>query len=157
MCVREWCSSALHLPVHVQGSIAAPRVRQRSQRDVQCVRLRDHDADVLVYDISVSTCCGNFRASVARSRWVLCGPSLLDWSDAEYAFLSWMQGGVPGQFCMSLGMRWYTAVGLHTMQGISDKLRELTHYDRRASAVNQALHVIHDALQGTHSIMYLYR
>jgi len=85
--------------------------------------------DVLVYDISVSTCCGNFRASVARSRWVLCGPSLLDWSDAEYAFLFWMQGGVPGQFRMSPEMRWYTAVGLHTMQGTSDKLRELTHYD----------------------------
>ena len=60
MCVSEWCSSALHLPVHVQGSIAAPRVRQRSQRDVQGVRLRDHNADVLVYDISVSTCCENF-------------------------------------------------------------------------------------------------
>jgi len=77
-------------------------VRQRSQRDVHGVRLRAHDADVLVYDISVSTRCGNFRASVAFSRWVLCGPSLLDWSDTEYAFLFWMQGGVPGQFrCVS--------------------------------------------------------
>jgi len=47
--------------------------------------------------------------------------------------------------------------GLHTMQGISDKLRDLTHYDHGASAVNQALHVIHDALQGPHAIMYLYR
>jgi len=43
-------------------------------------------------------------------------------------------------------MQWCTAVGLHTMQGISDKLRELTHYDHGTSAVNQALHVIHDAL-----------
>jgi len=145
------------LPVRVQGVIAAPRVRQRSQRDVQGVRLRDHDADVLVYNISVSTCCANFRASVALSRWMLCGPSLLDWSDTEYAFLFWMQGGVPGQFRMSPGMRWYIAVGLHTMQVISDKLRELTHYDHGASAVNQALHVIQDALQGTHAIMYLYR
>ena len=41
-------------------------------------------------------------------------------------FLFWMQGGVPGQFRMSPGMRWYSAVGLHTAQGISDKLRELT-------------------------------
>ena len=55
----------------------------------------------------------------------LCGLSLLNWSDAEYAFLFWMQGGVPGQFRMSPGMRWYSAVGLHTAQGISDKLREL--------------------------------
>jgi len=37
------------------------------------------------------------------------------------------------------------------MQGISDKLRELTHYDHGASAVNQALHVIQDALQCTTS------
>jgi len=152
-CIRvcAWYAKALHLLVCVQGVIAARRVRQRSQRDVHGVRLRAHDADVLVYDISVSTCCGNFRASVALSRWVLCGPSLLDWSDAEYAFLFWMQGGVPGQFCMSPGMRWYTAVGLHTMQVISDKLRELTHYDHGASAVHQALHVIQNALQGAAS------
>jgi len=145
---------ALRLPVCVQGVMVAPRVHQRSQRDVHDLRLRAHDADILVYDISVSTCCGNFLASVALSRWVLCGPSLLDWSDAEYAFLFWMQGGVPSQFRMFPGMRWYTAVGLHTMQGISDKL---AHYDYSASAVNQELHVIHDALQGTHAIMYLYR
>jgi len=137
--------------------MAALRVRQHSQRDVHGVRLRAHNADVLVDDISVSTHCGNFRASVALSCWVLCGPSLLDWSDAEYAFLFWMQGGVPGQFCMSPGLQWYTAVGLHTMQGISDKLRELTHYDHSASAVNQALHGMQDTLQGTHAIMYLYR
>ena len=99
----------------VQGVIAAPRVRQRSQRDVHGVRLRAHDADVLVYDISVITCCGNSRASVALPQWVLCEPSLLDWNDAEYAFLFWMQGGVSGQFRMSPGMRWYTAVGLYTM------------------------------------------
>ena len=86
----------------VQGVIAASRVRQRSQCDVLGVRLRTHDVDVLVYDISVSTRCGNFRASVALSRWVLCGPSLLDWSDTEYAFLFWIQGGVSGQFRMSL-------------------------------------------------------
>ena len=103
------------------GVIAAPRVRERSQCDIHGVRLMAHDADVRVYDISVSTCCGNFRASVALSRWVLCGPSLLDWSGSEYAFLFWMRGGVPSQFCMSSGMRWYTAVGLYTMQGILDK------------------------------------
>jgi len=88
VCVGELRSSALHLP-RVQGT-TAPRVRQCSQRDVQGVCLRDHDADVLVYDISVITSCRNFRASVALSRWVLCGPSLLDWSDA---FLFSMQGG----------------------------------------------------------------
>ena len=88
---------------------------------------------------------------MALSHWVLCGSLFLDWSDAEYAFLFWMQGGVPSQFRMSPGMRWYTAVGLHTMQGISDKLRELTHYDHGASAVNQALHGIQDALQCTAS------
>jgi len=137
--------------------MAALRVRQRSQRDVHGVRLRAHDADVLVYVISVGARCGNFRASVALSRWVLCGSSLLDWSDAEYAFLFWRQGGVPGKFCMSPGMRWYTAVGLYTMQGISDKLRELTHYDHDASAANQALQGIQDTLQGTHAIKYLYR
>jgi len=136
--------------VRVQGIIAAPRVRQC---DVQGVRLRDHNADVLVYDISFSTCCGNFRASVGLIRWV----SLLDWSDAEFAFLFWMQGGVPGQFRMSPGLRWYPTVGLHIVQVISDKLRELTHYDHVASAVHQALHVIQNALQGTHAIMYLYR
>jgi len=92
---------------------------------------------------------------MSLSFWVLREPLLLDWSNAEYAFLFWMQGVVPSQFCMSPGMWWYTAVGLHTMQGISD--RELTHDDHGASAVNQALHVIHDALQGTHAIMYLYR
>ena len=48
----ELCSSVLHLPVHVQSGSTATRVRQRSQRDVQGVRLRSHDADVLVYDIS---------------------------------------------------------------------------------------------------------
>jgi len=93
--VCVWYAKALHLLVCVQGVIAAPRVRQRSQRYVHGVRLRAHDADVLVYDISVSTCCGNFRASVVLSRWVMCGPSLLDWSDAEYASFFWMQGGVP--------------------------------------------------------------
>ena len=112
----ELCYNVLHLPVHVQSGSAATRVCQRSQRDVQGVRLRSHDADVLVHDIFLSTCCGS--ASVALSRWVLCGPSLLNWSDAEYAFLFWMQGGVPGQFRMSPGMRWYSAVGLHTVQGI---------------------------------------
>ena len=137
--------------------IGACGLRQRSQHDVHGVRLRAHDADVLVYDISISTRCGNFRASVALARWVLCGPLLLDWSDAEYAFLFWIQGGVPGQFRMSPGMRWYTAVGLYTMPGISDKLRELTHYEHGASAVNQALHSMQDTLQGTHAIMYLYR
>jgi len=43
------------LPVHVQGGGAATRVRQRNQRDVQGVRLSSYDADVLVYDISLST------------------------------------------------------------------------------------------------------
>ena len=66
----ELCASVLHLPVHVQSGSAATRVCQRSRRDVQGVRLRSHDADVLVYDISLSACCGNFRASVALSRWV---------------------------------------------------------------------------------------
>jgi len=119
--------------------------------------LRDHNANVLVYDISAGTSCRNFHALVALSHWVLCGPSLLDWSNAEYAFLFWMQGGVPGQFRMSPGMRWYTKVGLNTVQGISDKLRELTHYAHSASAVNQALHIFQHDLQGTHPIMYLYR
>ena len=99
----------------MQGVITTPRVRQRSQRDVHGVRLRAHNADVLVYNISVTMYCANFRASVALSRWVMCGPSLLDWSDAEYVFLFWMQGGVSSQFRMSPGMRWYTAVGLYTM------------------------------------------
>ena len=115
--------------------MAALCVRQRSQGDVHGVRLRAHNADVLVYNISVSTRCGNFRASVSLSHWLLCGPSLLDWSDAEYAFLFWMQGGVPGQFCMSPGMWWYTGVGVPTLQGISDNLCELTHYDHGVSAV----------------------
>ena len=153
-CIRvcAWCAKALHLLVCLQGVIAAPRVRQCSQHDVHGVCLRAHDADVLVYDISVSTCCGNFRASVALSRWVLCGPSLLDWSDAEYAFLCWMQEGMPGQFRMSPGMRWYTAVGLHTMPTISDKLRESTQYDHGALPENQALHGIQDAFQDPHAI-----
>jgi len=64
-----------------------------------------------------------------------------------------MQGGVSNQFRMSPEMRWYTTVGLNTMEGISDKLRELTHYDHGALAVNQALHVIHEALQGPHATM----
>ena len=57
VCMRacELCSSVLHLPVHVQSGSAATRVRQRSKRDVQGVRLSSHDADVLVYDISLST------------------------------------------------------------------------------------------------------
>jgi hypothetical protein len=42
-------------------------------------------------------------------------------------------------------------VGLHTAQGISDKLRELTRHDHGASAVHQALHVIQNALQGAAS------
>ena len=106
ICVCAWCSKALHLPVCLQGVIVAPRVRQHSQRDIHGVRLMAHDADVpsRFYDISVNTCCGNFRASVVLSRWVLCGPSLLDWSDAEYASFFWMQGGVPCQFRMSPGM-----------------------------------------------------
>jgi len=145
------------VPVCVQGVIPAPRVRQRSHQDVHGVRLRTQDADVRVYDIDVNTYCGNFRSSVVPSRWVLCGSSLLDWSHAEYAFLFWIQGGVAGQFCMSPGMRWYTAVGLYTVQGILDKLRELTHYDHGASYVNQALNNMQDTLQGTHVIMYLYR
>jgi len=37
------------------------------------------------------------------------------------------------------------------MKAISDKLGELTHYDHGASAVNQALHVIQNALQGAAS------
>ena len=35
-------------------------------------------------------------------------------------------GGHARPVRMSPGMRWYSAVGLHTAQGISDKLRELT-------------------------------
>jgi len=66
--------------------------------------------------------------------------------DTEYEFLFWMQGGVPGQFRMSPGMQWYTAVGLNTMKGISDKLRELTHYDHNSSAVNQSKHSMQDTL-----------
>jgi len=42
MCVCAWCSKTLHLLVCVQGVIVAPRVHQRSQRDVHGVRLRDH-------------------------------------------------------------------------------------------------------------------
>ena len=57
MRVCELCFSVLYLPVCVQSGSAATRVRQRSQRDVQGVRLRSHDADVLVYDISLSSCC----------------------------------------------------------------------------------------------------
>jgi len=146
ICVCSWCSNVLHLLLCVQGVIAVPRVSQRNQRDVHGVRLRSHDADVLVYDICVITRCRNFRASVVLSRWVLCGPSLLDWSDTEYAFLFWIQEGVPDQFCMSPGMWWYTAVGLYTIQGISDKLRELTHYDHGTLVANQALYGIQDTL-----------
>ena len=158
-CIRVcvWCAKTLHLLVCGQGVIAAPRVRQYNQRDVHGVRLRAHDADVLVYYMSVSTGCGKFRASLALSRWVLCGPSLLDWSDTEYAFLFWMQGVVPGQFRMSPGMRWYTAVGLYTMTGSLDKLRELTHYDHGALPVNQALYGIQDDFQDPHTITCLYR
>ena len=119
------------MPVREQGVVAAPPVRQRSQRDVQGVRLRDHNTDVLVYDISVSTCCGNFRALVAFSRWVLCGPSRLDWSDAEYAFLFWMQGGMPGQFCIPWDAVVHRSWAVHHA-----RLRELTYYDHGASAVN---------------------
>ena len=52
VCMRacELCASVLQLPVHVQSGSAATRVCQRSQRNVQGVRLRSHDADVLVYD-----------------------------------------------------------------------------------------------------------
>ena len=42
MCVCAWFSQALYLPVCVQGVIVAPRMHQRSQRDVHGVRLRDH-------------------------------------------------------------------------------------------------------------------
>jgi len=52
------------LLVCVQGVITAPRVRQRSQRDVHGVRLRAHNADVLVHDISVSTRCGEIPADI---------------------------------------------------------------------------------------------
>jgi len=48
------------------------------------VCLRTHNADVLVYNISLNTSCGNFRVSMGLSRWVLCGSSLLDWNDTEY-------------------------------------------------------------------------
>ena len=70
ICVCAWCSKALHLLLCVQGIMAALRVRQCSQHDVHGVHLRAHDADVLVYDISVSTRCGNFRvlAQLVRAR-----------------------------------------------------------------------------------------
>jgi len=131
--------------VCVQGVITAPRVHQRSQRDVHGVRLRSNDADVLVYDISVSTYCGNFRASVKTSLlvgtvWALapglerrgvCVPFLDAWGrPLPIPHVPWE----------------YTAVGLHTMQEISDKLRELKYYDNGASAVNQALHSMQDTL-----------
>ena len=54
----------------------ALRVRQRSQRNVHGVRLRAHDADVLVYDISVSTRCGNFRASLSLGTVCALAPGL---------------------------------------------------------------------------------
>jgi len=100
-------------PVCVQGVIAAPRVRQRSQRDVHGVRLKDHHADVLFYDISVNTCCGNFRASSWLSLVGCCvGPR--SWTSATRSMRSFP--GTGGHARMSPGMRWYTAVGLHTMQ-----------------------------------------
>ena len=136
MCVCAWCSKTLHLLVCVQGVIVAPRVHQRSQRDVHGVRLRDH---MLRKFLCV---CGSLSLGAVSL--------LLDLSDKESAFLFWMQGGVPSQFRKSPEIWWYTTVGLHTMQGISDKLRELTHYDHSDLALNQALHVIHDALQGPH-------
>ena len=112
----------------------------------------------------VDTCCGNFRASVALARWVLCCWVLCARAADARKFpgatrsvrtFSGCRGACPANSACPLGMRWY--IGLYTAQGISDKLRELTGYDHGASAVHQALNVIQNALQGTHAIMYFYR
>jgi len=107
MCVCEWCSSALHLPVRVQGGSTAPRVRLRSQRDVQGVRLRNHYADVSRrHVLRKFPCVGGSRSLCAVWLGVVCESrrrTEISWSDAECAYLFWMQGGVPGQFRMSPG------------------------------------------------------
>jgi len=46
------------------------------------------------------------------------------------------RGACPANSACPLGKRWYTAIGLHTVQGISNKLRELMHHDHGALAVH---------------------
>jgi len=142
----------LHLLVCVQGVVAAPRVRQRSQRDVhegsRCGRscLRHFCYHVL----RKFPCVGGSLSLSAV--WAL-APGL----ERRRVRVPFLDAGGRARPILHVHMRWYTAVGLHTMQGILDKLRELTHYDHGTSAVNQALHSMQDNLQGTNAIMYLYR
>ena len=68
------------------------------------VRLIDHDAVHLIFDVEIVTLSGKFRASVAVARQLLGDQSLRAWSDEELAFLFFMGSSVPELQCNNTNM-----------------------------------------------------
>ena len=71
------------------------------------VRLIDHDAVHLIFNVEIVTLSGKFRASVAVARQLLGDQRLRTWSDAEVAFLFFMGFSVPRCHRLKSDVTWH--------------------------------------------------
>ena len=79
---------------------------QRAQRKIHGVRLIDHDAAHLVFDVEVAKIVGRLRASIVVARQLLVDGRLRQWSYEELAFLFFMCSGIPECYRLKLGTTW---------------------------------------------------
>ena len=107
-------------------SLCVPCGWQRSQRKVAGVRLIDHDASHLVYDVEMASLTGKFRASIMVARKLLAEETLRMWSDEEIAFLFFMSSGVPDCYRVKKGTTWAMCAHLLSNEHIAAKLQERT-------------------------------
>ena len=100
------------------------------------MRLIDHDASHLVYDVEMASLTGKFRASIMVARKLLAEETLRMWSDEEIAFLFFMSSGVPdwwasavclGCPCMCLSHVWYVSLFAKTLESTGHAPRLSAH------------------------------
>jgi len=120
---------------------------QRSQQKVHGVRLIDHNASHLVFDVEVPTPTGRLRASVMVARQLLGDAQLQSWSDEELAFLFFMSSCVPTCYKLAPGTTWAVVAHLLSGEQIADKLRGATGVAHGRQATATAIRVIREHCQ----------
>jgi hypothetical protein len=113
------------------------------------VRLIDHNASHLVFDVEVPTPTGRLRlrASVMVARQLLGDAQLRSWSDEELAFLFFMSSRVPTCYKLTPGTTWAAVAHLLSGEQIADKLQGATGVAHGRHATTTAIRVIRDHCQ----------
>lgn len=115
------------------------------------MRLIDHDASHLVYDVEMASLTGKFRASIMVARKLLAEETLHAWSDEEIAFLFFMSSGVPDCYRLKKGTTWAMCAHLLSNEHIAAKLQEMTGFRHDHRQLALAIHAIRKGSTAAHS------